>query len=79
MPRRDGTGPAGQGPKTGWGFGPCGGGMRRGWGCWSGGFRTRRFASPKDEVAALDYEEKMFEEGLSAIREEKATLKGQQK
>ena len=53
--------------------------MRRGWGCWSGGFKTRRFASPKDELAALEYEEKMFEEGLSAIREEKATLKGQQK
>lgn len=23
MPRRDGTGPMGQGPMTGWGMGPC--------------------------------------------------------
>ena len=79
MPRRNGTGPLGIGAGTGWGLGPCGGGMRRGWGCWSGGFKSRRFASPKDELVALEYEEKMFEEGLSAIHEEKATLKGQQK
>ncbi|MBS3779187.1 MAG: DUF5320 family protein [Desulfovermiculus sp.] len=29
MPRRDGTGPLGQGPKTGRGLGPCGGGNAR--------------------------------------------------
>jgi len=48
MPKLDGAGPMGQGPRTGRGLGPCGGGMRRGWGCWSGhGFR--RFISPKNE------------------------------
>ena len=30
MPNRDGTGPFGQGPKTGRGLGPCGGGQARG-------------------------------------------------
>lgn len=79
MPKLDKTGPMGQGPRTGRGLGPCGGGMRRGWGCWSGGFGFKRFTSPKDELAALEYQEKMFEEGLSAIRKEKAALKGQQK
>jgi hypothetical protein len=79
MPRLDGTGPMGQGPRTGRGLGPCGGGMRRGWGCWGGGFGFRRFISPKNELAALEDEEKMLEEELSAIREEKTALKNQQK
>ena len=56
----DGTGPMGQGPMTGRGMGPCGGGMRRGWGCWGCGLR--RFISPKNELAALEDEEKMLEE-----------------
>jgi len=30
MPRKDGTGPDGKGPKTGRGLGPCGGGTRSG-------------------------------------------------
>ncbi len=30
MPGRNGTGPAGQGPMTGWGRGMCGGGYGRG-------------------------------------------------
>ncbi|KKU14503.1 MAG: hypothetical protein UX22_C0022G0003 [Candidatus Jorgensenbacteria bacterium GW2011_GWA2_45_9] len=67
----------GQGPMTGRGMGPCGGGMRRGWGCWGCGLR--RFISPKNELAALEDEEKMLEEELAAIREEKAALKSQQK
>jgi len=50
--------------------GGCGGGY---------GFGFRRFISPKNELAALEDEEKMLEEELSAIREEKAALKGQQK
>jgi hypothetical protein len=77
MPKLDGTGPMGQGPMTGRGLGPCGGGMRRG--CWGGGFGFRRFISPKNELAALEDEEKMLEEELSALREEKAALKDQQK
>jgi len=78
MPKLDGTGPMGQGPRTGRGLGPCGGGMRRGWGCWSGhGFR--RFISPKNELAALEDEKQMLEEELTAIREEITTLKSQKK
>lgn len=59
---------------------PCGDGIRRGWGCWGGyGYGFRRFISPKNELAALEDEEKMLEEELAAIREEKAALKDQQK
>ena len=80
MPKLDGTGPMGQGAGTGRGFGPCGGGMRRGWGCRGGyGYGFRRFISPKNELAALVDEEKMLEEELAAVKEEKAALKGQQK
>ena len=78
MPRLDETGPLGYGPGTGRGLGPCGAGMRRGWGYW-GSYGSRRYISPKNELAALEDEEKMLEEELSAIREEKAALKGQQK
>jgi hypothetical protein len=77
MPRFDGTGPMGQGPRTGWGFGPCGGGMKRGWGCRGGYGYGRRFVSPKNELAALEEEEKMLQEELNAIKEEKAALKDQ--
>ena len=80
MPRFDGTGPMGQGAGTDRGLGPCGGGMRRGWGCRDGyGFGFRRFISPKNEMAALEDEEKMLEEELAAVKEEKAALKDQQK
>ncbi len=79
MPKLDGTGPTGQGPRTGRGLGHCGGNMRRGCGCWNGGFGFRRFISPKNEIVALEDEEKMLEEELAAIREEKAALKDQQK
>jgi len=80
MPRFNGTGPMGQGAGTGWGLGPCGSGMRRGWGCRGGyGFGFRRFISPKNEMAALEDEEKMLEEELAAIKEEKTALKDQQK
>jgi len=80
MPKFDRTGPMGQGAGTGRDLGPCGGGMRRGWGCRGGyGFGFRRFISPKNELAALEDEEKMLEEELVAIKEEKADLKDQQK
>ena len=81
MPRFDGTGPIGMGSRTGRGLGPCGFGPRRGWGCWGGygydGFR--RFISPKNELAALEEEEKMLKEELQAIKEEKAALRDQKK
>ena len=83
MPNLDGTGPMGQGPRTGRGFGPCGGGVRRGWGCCGGcysrGFGFRRFFSPKNELVDLEEQEKMLEEELVAIREEKSTLENSSK
>lgn len=77
MPRLDRTGPMGQGIGTGRRLGPCGGGIRLGWGCYGYGFR--RFISPKNELTALEDEEKILEDELAAIREEKATLKNRQK
>jgi len=72
MPNLDGTGPMGQGPRTGRGMG-------RGWGCCGGcrcgrGFGFRRFFSPKNKVATLKKKKKMLEEELIAIREEKSAL-----
>lgn len=79
MPRFDGTGPNGQGPRTGRGMGPCGGGMRCG-GCGYGfGFGGRRFVSPKNELSALEAEERDLEEQLEIIREEKEALKKEAK
>ena len=77
MPKQDGTGPIGQGMGTGRGMGPCGGGVSRSWGCRGLGFR--RFFSPKNELAALEDEERMLEEELKTIREEKVALKDQAK
>ncbi len=79
MPRLNGTGPTGQGPMTGRGLGPCGGGMGLGRGCRGSYGYGRRFISPKNELAALEEEERMLTEELSAIHEEIATLKGQKK
>jgi hypothetical protein len=72
MPNLDGTGPNGQGPRTGRGMG-------RGWRC-CGGYRCRRslgfgrFFSRKNNLATLEEQEKMLVEELNAIREEKASL-----
>jgi hypothetical protein len=74
MPKLDGTGPAGQGPMTGRGMGNCGGGMRRGFGF---GFGCRRFISPKNQMISLEEQEKMLEEELSVIKEERKALAGQ--
>jgi len=74
MPRQDGTGPMGFGPRTGRGVGPCGFGAGPACSCRGCGCGYRRFASPKNELSALENEEKMLEEELSAVREEKKTL-----
>ncbi len=81
MPKLDGTGPRGQGPRTGRGLGFCGGGLGRGYGCCIGGrgFGFRRFFSSKNELAALEEEERILEEELIALREEKDALKNEQK
>jgi len=68
MPRFDGTGPLGYGPRTGFGFGPCGRGF---------GFYPGRYVSSKSRLAALEEEEAILKEELDAIREEKAELKDQ--
>lgn len=68
MPRFNATGPSGYGPGTGRGLGPCGCGF----------FRTR-FYSRKNELSALEEEEKFLQEELEAIREEKEILEGQGK
>ncbi|HOZ36600.1 MAG TPA: DUF5320 family protein [bacterium] len=78
MPKLDKTGPLGQGPLTGRGLGPCGGGMRHGWGCFGGyGFGARRFASPKNQLVALEEEKALLEEELAAVQEEITVLKTQ--
>ncbi|MFA5746563.1 MAG: DUF5320 family protein [Candidatus Paceibacterota bacterium] len=77
MPQLDKTGPMGEGPGTGRGTGPCGAGMLRGWGCC--GFGRRRFISPKNELSALEEEEKALEKELETIREEKAALQNKEK
>ena len=75
MPQFDQTGPAGEGPGSGRGMGTCGAGMRRGAGCCG----RRRFISPKNELAALEEEEKALEKELETVREEKAALQGKEK
>jgi hypothetical protein len=79
MPKLDGTGPMSQGPMTGRGVGPCGGGMRMGRGgcCGGSGFGFRRFFSPKNELAALENEEKILTEELEAIKSEKKAIEDQ--
>lgn len=68
----DGTGPRGLGPLTGRGMGWCRGG-------WGRGYGLRRFVSPRNELSALEAEEKMLEEELAAVREEKAARQSQSK
>ncbi|HBD24600.1 MAG: hypothetical protein A2566_02665 [Candidatus Zambryskibacteria bacterium RIFOXYD1_FULL_40_13] len=78
MPKLDGTGPMGQGARAGQGLGLCGMGIRQGWG-FRGAWCPRRFISPKNEIMALEDEEKILEEELVAIRKEKQALKEEQK
>jgi hypothetical protein len=75
MPNFDGTGPMGLGPRTGRGLGPCGRGL--GWRMGYGhgfGYGYRRFASPKNELNALEDEIQVLEEELKALKEEKVAL-----
>ena len=84
MPARNGTGPMGQGPMTGWGRGPCGrgamGGGRffRGRGCFGWGMRMGMgmgrggvWAEPytgTDEQALLEQELAMPEARAQELR-----------
>lgn len=75
MPKFDGTGPNGQGPNAGRGFGGCGGGLARGFvGCCGRGMGNRRYISAKNELAALEEDEKILEDRLALVREEKTAL-----
>ena len=81
MPKLDATGPRGQGVGTGRGMGNCGFagvavGRRMGFGC-RGGYGRRRFISPKNELSALEEEERILKEELEFIKAEKEALKAQ--
>ncbi|HPW47865.1 DUF5320 domain-containing protein [Candidatus Saccharibacteria bacterium] len=83
MPRFDGTGPTGQGPMTGRGMGPCAGG----YGCpYAGfcparrggrffGFGRRFFASPVNNLKALQDEDSALQEEIEALKAEREALK----
>jgi hypothetical protein len=64
-------------------MGRCGNGQGQGQGQGrfyrGGGYGFRRFASPKNELAALEDEEKMLENELATIKEEKSALSSQSK
>ncbi len=68
MPRMDGTGPAGSGPRTGWGRGYCAGGLRAGrrrgfQAGWRPGF------SAMDDRQRLEAEANFLEGRLEEIRQ----------
>lgn len=69
MPRFDGTGPMGMGPMTGRGMGPCAG--YRCPGCGYGiGYGRGRYVSAKNELSALENEEKAIKGDLEEVQEE---------
>lgn len=73
MPAKDGTGPMGQGPKTGRGFGPCvkvtGRGFGRGIGRGYGPCSDGRTWTAEEEKEHLKETSKWLEQELSAIKE----------
>lgn len=86
MPRGDGTGPMGMGPKTGRGMGSCTGfaapgnvnggffGMGRGHGRGNRKFFCQP-GSPTDEKTFLHNQESFLERQLSQVREQLKSLK----
>ena len=83
MPYQDGTGPSGQGPRTGRGLGPCGAGFARGRG-FGQGFGRGRFGgygsyrapmTNREEREILTDDSKSLEEELKAIKERLSELK----
>jgi hypothetical protein len=79
MPNLDGTGPAGQGPRTGRGMGNCGfwGRMFGQGGCYGCRQGCRRFISSENNLSALENEEKILTEQLEIVKNEKEALKSQ--
>jgi hypothetical protein len=81
MPKLDGTGPTGQGSKTGRGMGNCDGGRGLGWGrgygCGCGGGFGRMFYTKEEREELLKDRETMLENELKAVKEELAQKKDQ--
>jgi len=79
MPNLNGTGPMGQGPRTGRGMGNCGFlGRMFGRGHCSGCRHRQscgRLVSSADELSLLENEEKMLMEQLEIVKNEKEALK----
>jgi hypothetical protein len=69
MPRFDGTGPMGQGPRTGYRIGNCGCGMGNRQG------PCRRFYGKKEEAEMLKEEEAILESDLKVIKERLSEIK----
>ena len=67
MPRFDGTGPMGNGPRTGRGMGFCGAGRMSNFFC--RGCRFQQAYSIEDELAELKSQEIALEKELVIIRE----------
>ena len=75
MPNMNGTGPLGQGAGTGRRMGCCGAGVGMGRGCCGGyGQGRRRFISTKNELSALEEEEKRLLADLEVVKAEKEAL-----
>jgi hypothetical protein len=75
MPKLDGTGPTGQGSKTGRGMGNCAGGKGLGWGrgygcgC-GGGYFGRMFYTKEERSELLKDRKEALENELKALNEE---------
>ena len=75
MPNKDGTGPLGEGPRTGRGLGPCeaGTGIRRGLGAGRGfGNRRQNFDQTEiseDKIDKLEEENTELKKELKKIKE----------
>jgi adenylosuccinate synthase len=65
MPYRDGTGPAGMGPRTGRGLGPCGRGFAR-----RSGFRAQNYTK-EEEITELRAEKEAIEARLKELEKKK--------
>jgi hypothetical protein len=77
MPYRDGIGPLGYGPMTGWGLGPCGRALGRRRSRLGFGWRWLRYSTRKGELEVLEEEAKLLKEELAEIEKEIKGLKGQ--
>jgi hypothetical protein len=75
MPKGDGTGPQGYGPRTGHGCGPCGWGFHHSpcWRFWHHPFHQKTLTQ-KEEKEMLEDEVKNLEQELAGIKERLAEI-----